>query len=106
MAREPTRLRVVISRRAQLDLDEIWEYNVNAYGLEHADRYLSFLEDETARLAVDYKLFATVPNRPGLQRMTIRKGRGHGHVAVFEVKGETVEVLRYFHTAQDWQGRQ
>ncbi len=36
--------------------------------------------------------------------MIQKKKRGHGHVVIYEVVGVIlVRILRYFHTAQDWQ---
>jgi len=106
MARTPPRLTVFVSRRAQRDLDHIWDYNVDFYNsADHADAYLAFLEDETAKLQTNYHLGRPVPQRIGLQHITIRKGRGHGYVVIYEVSNETLQILRYFHTRQDWQGK-
>ncbi len=103
MARKPSRLTVSISQSAQRDLERIWDYNVDLYGsADHADAYLAFLEDETARLQTNYHLGRPVPQRDGLQHVNIRKGRGHGYVVIYEVTGEVVVILRYFHSRRDW----
>jgi plasmid stabilization system protein ParE len=54
MAGETRILSVSISPAARRSLDEIWEWNASTYGDEHADRYIAFLLDETAKLATDY----------------------------------------------------
>jgi len=106
MARKPPRLVVSVSRAAQRDFDRIWDYNVDFYNsADHADIYLAFLEAETAKLQDIYHLGRPVPQRSGLQHSTIRKGRGHGYVVIYEVSNDKVEILRYFHTRQDWQGK-
>ena len=44
-----------------------------------------------------------VPGRPEYQFQVLREGKkGHAHVVVYWVSGPVVEVLHYFHTAQDW----
>ena len=64
MARKPARLTVWVSRRAQRDLDRIWDYNVDFYkSADHADDYLAFLENETAQLEMNDHLSRPVPHR-------------------------------------------
>jgi plasmid stabilization system protein ParE len=42
----------------------------------------------------------------GLRYIIIRrKAGGHGHIAVYKLDGNQVNVLHVFHTAQDWQSR-
>lgn len=106
MAGKPPRLTVSVSRKAQRDLDEIWDYNARSYrSADHADAYLAFLEGEVRKLETDYLAGKPVPDRQGLQYVILRKGRGHGHLVVYEVVGDKVEVLGFFHTRQDWQSR-
>ncbi len=97
-------MRVSLSRAALANLDEIGDWNARTYGPDHAHRYVALLRAETARLATLYFAGKPVPTRPKLSYITIRKHRrGHGHVAVYELIGEVVYVLHYYHTAQDWQ---
>lgn len=106
MARKPPRLNVSISRRAQRNLDAIWDYNADFYkSADHADAYVAFLEEETGELATSYLSGRELLESPGLRYMVLRKGHGHGHVVIYEVKDDTVEVLAYFHTRQDWKGK-
>lgn len=105
MARKSSRLTVLVTRAAQRDLDEIWEYNAERYSPDHADDYGTFLERKTQDLTTRYREGRAVPGRPEYQFLTFRKGRGHCHVAIYRLNLDAVEVLRYQHTAQDWQGK-
>jgi len=51
MARQSPGLTVALSQNATLSLDEIWEWNADHYGVDHADRYIAFLLAETNKLA-------------------------------------------------------
>jgi plasmid stabilization system protein ParE len=106
MASEPGKLVVRITSVAWLDLDSIWEWNARAYGNEHADSYIEFLITSVEKLGPSPDLGKEVLVRPGARSIEIRRSkRGHGHIAIYRVTGQAVEVLRFFHTAQDWQNR-
>lgn len=104
MACQPPGLKVVLSPDALRALDEIWEWNASHYGIDHADRYVAFLLAETNKLAASFFRGKAVPTLPTLSYIVIRRRRkGHGHLAVYERVGDVINVLQYFHTAQDWQ---
>ena len=105
MAGSPRRLTVVVSPAANRDLDEIWDYNAERHSPIRANAYGEFLELETARLEDRNLHGKRVPGRPDLRSTTFRKGRGAGHVAIYRIVGEAIEILRYQHTAQDWRGK-
>jgi addiction module RelE/StbE family toxin len=105
MARKPPRLTVDITPNARRDLHSIWDYNCDTYDVDHADRYMDFLADQTKKLRTEYLQGKSVPTRPDYRYRSIRKGRGHGYVLVYQVVNDAVEVIHYFHTAQDWQGK-
>jgi plasmid stabilization system protein ParE len=91
------------SPQALSDLDVIWDWNANHYGDAHASQYLEFLHRQTEKLKIN-SLGLPVPTRPEYLYLTIRRrSKGHGHVVVFEIAGNRIHVLRYFHTSQDWQ---
>jgi plasmid stabilization system protein ParE len=90
------------------DLDEIWDRNADQYDADHAENYLSLLRNESYKLDHAYAEARPVPTANEFFYVTIRKSRrsqGHGHVAIFQIVGQTVELLRFFHTRQDWQGK-
>jgi plasmid stabilization system protein ParE len=104
MAGESRKLTVSLSSAALLALDEIWNWNAGHYGVEHADRYITFLLAETNKLATAYFTGKIVPGLPRLSYIVIRRRRkGHGHLAVYELIGDVIQVLHFFHSAQDWQ---
>lgn len=103
MARKPPRLEVLTTPNAAVDLAQIWAWNAQRYDLDHADKYVQFLQNQTDRLAIEYQNGRPVPGIPEYQYVVLRKGRGHGHIAVYWVRDSVVEILHYFHTAQDWQ---
>lgn len=108
MAEKPPRLNVTITPRALRDLDEIWEWNAEHYDIDHADAYTSFLLEEASKLGVNYPLAKSVLTAPEFFYSTLPKSRrkqSHHHLAVFQVEEGTVEVLRFYHSRQDWQKR-
>jgi plasmid stabilization system protein ParE len=90
---------------ALIDLNVIWDWNAQKYGNVHADAYIEFLRRETDRLDTEYGRGRIVGAISTLRyRLIRRRKKGYGHVVVYEVKaGVLVRILRYFHTAQDWQ---
>jgi plasmid stabilization system protein ParE len=104
MAGRPRKLTVRLSPAALATLDQIWEWNAEKYNVDHAERYVAFLREQTERLADEFFAGRAVPTRPKLSYITIKRSRkAHGHVAVYELIGEAIQVLDFFHTAQDWQ---
>jgi len=105
MARKPPRLAIDVAPAAGRDLHSIWEYNAKTYGPDHSDRYLDYLARSTSRLATDYVSGRWLPGREQdlLQYTTISRRRGYGYVVIYRVRNGVIEVLRYFHSAQDWQ---
>ena len=107
MARKPPKLKVQFSPRARNSLYEIWEWNASTYDADHADAYIAFLEESTNELATEYLTGNVVSVAPELRYIVIRRRtRGHGHVAIYKIVADTfVNVLNFYHTSQDWQGK-
>jgi len=104
MAKKQPRLAVVLADLAIDQLDEIWSWNLNRYGLEHADAYLAFLKTAIDKLDRTYSEGKIVPSRKGYRYVNLRKkNRGQGHVAVYRFNDVIVEILHVFHSAQNWQ---
>lgn len=103
--KRPT-LTVVYAAKALKELDEIWDWNDERHGSDHADQYVEFLERQIDALSSDHRLGKQVGFRPELSYILIRrKSKGHGHIAVYGVDEMRVNVLHVFHTAQDWQSK-
>ena len=99
-------LTVVYAIKALRQLDEIWDWNEQTYGPEHADKYIEFLERHIDALNSEFERGKHVGAMPELRYVLIRrKSRGHGHLAVYKIKEEMVHVLHVFHSAQDWENK-
>jgi plasmid stabilization system protein ParE len=105
MASQPSGMIVDYTPEALANLEEIWDWNAERYGRVHADTYIEFLRNRTDRLSTDYGAGKPVPaNRRLYYRVIQRRKKRHGHIVVYEVNDDNiVRILRYFHTAQDWQ---
>ncbi|HEX4052955.1 MAG TPA: type II toxin-antitoxin system RelE/ParE family toxin [Tepidisphaeraceae bacterium] len=92
---------------ALANLDEIWDWNAERYGRIRADSYVEFLQRRTDRLSTEYARGRRIPANTKLRyRVIQRTKKRHGHIVVYEVNDDdVVRVLRYFHTAQDWQNK-
>ena len=100
------KLALAYSRQALADLDDIWEWNAQQKNVQHANVYIAFLRAETSKLTRYTHPGRQVTKSTNLRYALIRKRRkGHGHLVVFSLHEEKLLVLRYFHTAQDWQIR-
>ena len=104
MAKRARKLPVVLTQDASDDLDEIWFRNALEYNVLHADGYKVFLRTKAEKLSTDHELGRPVPTRPEFRYINIRKRQGgHCHVCIYRVKNDQVDLLRFFHTRQDWQ---
>jgi len=84
----------------------IWEWNATTYNLRHADEYRAFLKSRADALADSRLLAKPVRGKPQYSYISLRRSRsGHGHVAVFTIENEQVFVVRFFHTAEDWENK-
>jgi plasmid stabilization system protein ParE len=99
-------LKVILAPSAIDELDGIWRWNVRTYNVRHANEYLNFLEERIASLSSEYGKGKRTNVRPDLLYQTMqRKSKAHGHVVVYRVAQESIDVLHVFHTAQDWRNR-
>lgn len=99
-------LKIVYSVTALGDLDGIWDWNAKTHGLDHAASYVEFLEQQINTLGSNSQKGHVVSNRPDLRYLLIRRrNRGHGHLAVYSVGDDAINVLHIFHTAQDWHNK-
>lgn len=101
MARKP-RLTVALSAQADRDMADAWVWNAKTNGESHADRYVAHLYAEMEKLGGSPNRGKRVPDRSGLFQLTIRRGRGHGHVAFYRIERDEVRIVRVLHTARDW----
>ncbi|HEY3781089.1 MAG TPA: type II toxin-antitoxin system RelE/ParE family toxin [Fimbriimonadaceae bacterium] len=107
MGRKPRYLTVNITPTAEAQLDDIWDWNADRYDPDHADAYEDFLIDEANRIGEDPSIGRPVQNKPEYLYIVSRKRKrkSHGHIIVYEVANQAVEILFIFHTAQNWEVR-
>ena len=104
MAEEESQLAVRISQRALADLWDIWCYNAELYGIEHADNYSTFLNKSIQELGENQRQSREVRGFSPCRYVTAKLSRrGHGHYVIFSIdKTELqVNVLRICHTRMD-----
>jgi len=81
---------------ATADLEDIWHYTEAEWSLAQARRYVQELRDTCQDLALGHKRGRSADVRPGY----LKCGSG-SHVIFFRDLGDTVEVVRILHEAQD-----
>ena len=94
-------MKVVLAVRAEDDLHEIWEWNVRAYGLRHADEYMEFLKEKIFSLGENHGIGGRIGSGDRRFLLILKTASGQGHIAVYRVT-DTVEVSHVFHTSRDW----
>jgi plasmid stabilization system protein ParE len=105
-SKRASRLPVVYASAARSELEEIWEWNDQSFGRQHAANYVDFLIKHIERLGRDHQTGRSISARPELRYLPIKfKSGGHYHVAVYSVGERAVNILHIFHTAQDWQAK-
>lgn len=90
---------VVLSPRAQADLDEIWDYTEDRWGLDQAETYTRQL----------WKDITIVANRPSLGRECTEVRRGYrmypsgSHVLFYRHTEDGIDVVRILHERIDYE---
>jgi plasmid stabilization system protein ParE len=103
MARKTPKVTILVSGKADVALQEIWNWNAETYSLAHADSYIAFLHKRIASIAGPYSASRPVPTRPDLRYiLAVRRPRRYGHVIVYRVVDKAIEVLNIYHSAQEW----
>jgi toxin ParE1/3/4 len=89
----------VLTPRAQTDLDEIWDYTAERWGLEQAETYTRQL----------WKDIAIVADRPSLGRECTEVRRGYrmypsgSHVLFYRYTSDGVDIARILHERMDYE---
>jgi toxin ParE1/3/4 len=91
--------RFVLTPRAQADLDEIWDYTAERWGLDQAETYVRQL----------WKHIQTVADKPSLGRECeeVRAGYRHypsgSHVLFFRLTDAGIDIVRILHERMDYE---
>jgi toxin ParE1/3/4 len=91
--------RFVLKPRAHADLDEIWNYTADRWGLEQAETYIRQL----------WKDIQTVVDNPSLGqecadvRPGYRKYPSGSHVLFYRLTDDGIDVVRILHERMDYE---
>ena len=89
----------VLSPRAQADIDEIWDYSADRWGIDQADRYIGKLREAIETIANDPRRGRPCDHlRAGYRRCSVA-----AHVLFFRVVAGGVEVVRVLHQSMDFE---
>jgi toxin ParE1/3/4 len=91
--------RFVLKPRAHADLDEIWDYTVDCWGLEQAETYIRQLWKDIQTLADNPSLGRECAEvRPGY-----RKYPSGSHVLFYRLTDDGINVVRILHERMDYE---
>ena len=107
MARTKRGLTLQYTERAELELFDIWEWTAGKFGFKQADRYRRFLLNQTESIAREFpKSVRKLPGTYSFASLKYSEKRAAaGHIVVFEKRRDTLVVVHYFHTSQDWESK-
>jgi toxin ParE1/3/4 len=95
------RLPYFFSKKAVVDLEEIWLYTVDKWSVAQADRYYKLIIDE-----IDY---ICKNNNTGKSMDEVRKGyratKVKSHLIFYRVVDNTIEIIRILHERMDIENR-
>lgn len=83
---------------AEADLEAIWDYSAEHWGIAQADRYTDDIRDACVALASSEKRGRSVDIREGY-----RKFSTGSHMIYFIERADMLAVIRILHTSQDVQ---
>lgn len=87
---------LIFSPAAETDIDGIWDYSADNWGPDQADSYTDEIRDTCHALALGQKRGRVTSARPGYLKYPCR-----AHVIYFRNLGDTLEIVRILHGAQD-----
>jgi len=91
--------RCTLSPRAQLDLDEIWDYTASRWGLGQAETYTRQLWQDMNAVAAQPTIGRPCPEvRDGYY-----KYRSGSHVLFFRLSEGGIDVIRILHGRMDFE---
>ena len=81
---------------ASMDLEHVWDYTESEWGLTQARKYTTAIRDTCRALAGGQKRGRATSARPGYLKYPCE-----AHVIYFRDLGDTLEIVRILHRAQD-----
>jgi toxin ParE1/3/4 len=87
----------VLSPAAELDLDDVWDYSAEHWGLNQAERYIRMIQDTIVGLAQGTQLSQSASHiRAGYRRALVGS-----HVLFFKESEDLIDVIRILHQRMD-----
>jgi toxin ParE1/3/4 len=87
----------VLSPRAQADMDEIWDYTVETWNVDQAERYIRQLRQAVETVADDPRRGVSCDHiRPGYRSSVA------SHVLFFRLTDSGIDVVRVLHQRMDF----
>jgi len=90
--------RVVLSPKAKADLSGIWDYTLEEWGVEQAEKYVRELWVEIQKQAADHTTSIDISD----VRTGYRKVRFGSHVIFFKLINDGIDVIRILHQRMDF----
>jgi toxin ParE1/3/4 len=91
--------RYVLRPRAQRDIEEIWDYSAQNWGVDQAETYIRRIQLAVTRLADDPRLGRKCDDI----RAGYRKYRAGSHFVFYLSTGDGIDVVRILHESMDFQ---
>ena len=95
------RLFYVISKKAVIDLEDIWIYTVEKWSIAQADRYYNLIFDEIDHICQD----PTSGKNMDHVRKGYRASKVKSHLIFYRTIGATIEIIRILHERMDLDSR-
>jgi toxin ParE1/3/4 len=92
-------LQVKLSQESNLDLDEIYQYGIETFGLNQAQRYENEIWQLVEGLSHNYLLFPEcrhLPTKSKIYRWIILDA----HLIIYRITENEIQVLRILHSKQ------
>lgn len=90
--------KVVLSPRAKSDLGGIWDYTLEKWGVEQAEKYIRELWEEMQNQAGDHSTSTDIYD----VRSGFRKKKAGSHVIFFKLIDDGIDVIRILHQRMDF----
>ena len=91
--------RVVLSPKAKSDLSDIWDYTLEQWGLDQAEKYIRELWVAIEQKTGDPKMSIAI----GDVRKDYRKIVSGSHVIFFKLMDDGVDIVRILHQRMDFE---
>ncbi len=89
---------VVLSPKARSDLSGIWDYTLEEWGIEQAEKYVRELWIEMQEQVCDHSTSTDVSD----VRSGYRKKKSGSHVIFFKLIDKGIDVIRILHQRMDF----